>query len=396
MIERAPHSMPRVLPAACLISFGLALATFARIWMPDGGADHLLARFDLHVESNVAVLWSSLLLLMVAGHCLARALEHDLRDAVQRRGWQLIALVAVVLSADELAALHQRIGLAGETIGIGRWAALAPFGLLLIAVIVHALVLLRPRVDLRRFALLATGFGILLTVPLIEHLGDRYDFGPVLGPLRPQGEEVIELIAGLVLLAASLPGLDRSVATDLLDVATCTARHTERVSLLVAVLVLPAAAVAAATWTGDRGLPSNWLAMALSALGVLMTLSTPGPGARVAAACFALATLVMVEAGHLAPVPGVPPPFAINVRLAALAVALAAVLPLAASAARPATFGLILLTLALATQSTSPFAHYVVTPLIALAAMLVAAGALRHRTAGRTFAPLREAFGAAD
>jgi hypothetical protein len=257
-------------------------------------------------------------------------------------------------------------------------------------------VLLRPRVDPRRFALLATGFGILLAVPIIGQLGGRYDFGPVLGPLRPQGEEVIELIAGLVLLAASLPGLDRPVATDLLDVAACTARHTEKVSLLVAVLVLPAAAVAAATWTGDHGLPSNWLAMALSALGVLMTLSTPGPAARVAAACFALVALVMVEAGPLAPVPGVPPAFAINVRLAALAVALAAVLPLATSAARPATFGLILLTLALATQTTGPFAHFVVTPLIALAAALVAAGALHQRTAGPTFTPLREAFGAAD
>lgn len=387
MADRASHRILPVLPTACLISFGLALATFARILVPGDGADRVLAHFDLYSPSNVATLWSSVLLLMIAGHALARALEEDIRGEVQRRGWQLVALVAVVLSADEQSALHQRVQQAGEALGFGGWVALAPLLLLLLAFIIHALVLLRPRIDPRRFALLTTGFAILLSVPILEYLGNRADFGSF-DAFRARSEEVVELVGMLIILAACLPPLPGAVAADVHRVAGLSAARMERVSLLVAVLVLPAAAVAAATWTGERGLPADWLAMALSVLGVLMALSTPGPAARIAAASFALTGLVMVEAGHLDALRAASPSLELNVRLAALAVSLAAVLPLATPSARPATFGLILLTLALATQPIDPLAHYVVTPLIALAAALIAAGALRHRTdrPGETFA----------
>jgi hypothetical protein len=115
----------------------------------------IIRLFDLKLEINLAVWYSSALLLLVAAVAFAIAFSPPPRGAGRKwysRVWILIGLFFLALSADETAQVHERVGYrltraAGESLGTTfglahpayGWVALAlPFAAVFIIVVLLA------------------------------------------------------------------------------------------------------------------------------------------------------------------------------------------------------------------------------------------------------------------
>src|SRR3546814_15579677 len=94
----------------------------------EGGARYLLL-FDLRAEDNVAAWWSGILLLLNAFHAYDGYALWRERAPRMARSWASLSLLLVILSADEIGSIHERIGMIATAVSVSQWLALLPFGL---------------------------------------------------------------------------------------------------------------------------------------------------------------------------------------------------------------------------------------------------------------------------
>lgn len=156
--------------------------------------------YGLHLEMNAAVWWSAVLYLASA------ALFHETAclDRARRRPYVELSLLMLAVVIDEIGSLHERIS------GFGGWPSLAPFGLLMLVLLVDGLRLLwrdsRSRPSAR---LIAVGFALLASVALqeyAEHNLTSEQWSQWWGRFLEEGTE---LVGALVILGGAVHGRHR-------------------------------------------------------------------------------------------------------------------------------------------------------------------------------------------
>ncbi|MGR3463731.1 hypothetical protein [Limimaricola sp.] len=186
--------------SVCLIGATVALYIFE----PPFGR---LNEFNLALENNLAAWWSGMLLALVALHATDGAmLNRELSPSVAR-GWWLIAIVLIFLSADEVGSLHERLGGLGQAYGFGKWAFLLPLGAVLGLVFWTALYLLWQAKGRHRRQVwpVLSGFLLLGSVALQEFVEHEFEWSNVyLKASRVGIEEGTELVGMLVLLRCTM------------------------------------------------------------------------------------------------------------------------------------------------------------------------------------------------
>src|SRR3546814_8034194 len=109
-----------------------------------GGAGYLLL-FDLRSEDNVAAWWSGILLLLNAFHAYDGYALWRERAPRMARSWASLSLLLVILSADEIGSIHERIGMIATAVSVSQWLALLPFGLVGLGLLLYTLAGMRSR-----------------------------------------------------------------------------------------------------------------------------------------------------------------------------------------------------------------------------------------------------------
>jgi len=183
--------------AGALISFGLvvttALVPFDR---------PIFRQFDLGVESNLASLWSGLMLLISALHAYdgwAGNRRHNLSWA---SAWLVIAAALAALSLDEIGSLHERVELIKGWPGRALISGIAAvYGL---AVAYSLFILYRSHVFASSARLISISVALLVTVPVQEYIQGQLTWPGYLDVLRVVVEEGTEILAIVLFFKASL------------------------------------------------------------------------------------------------------------------------------------------------------------------------------------------------
>jgi len=262
-----PNQMLRNLfVLACTICvFLIGLSFLGRFGITLPGPDW---QFNLGNENNIAAWWSGVLLALIALCACDGASRTESKKAGTAGAWAALAAVFLFLSADEVGSLHERISIAGEADGTGRWLYLMILGAVLGTVSLWALWRLwrAGGNERRRSIWLTVGFAMLAAVVLqeaIEH--SRTWDAPLLNALRLTLEEGTELGAMLLLLWVTLGHSSAALsasATTGTSVFTVVSTHTNRL-LLGAALLAPFAVFYSAGHTDGSGQIAKWLAAML-------------------------------------------------------------------------------------------------------------------------------------
>jgi hypothetical protein len=144
MSKLIPHSHHLLLGLTALAVL-LVLASLgglvAKFYFGDPWFHGLVPMFDLDVERNIPSFFSTGLILLCAGMMAALAYREPRSN---RPGWQGLSLIFVVLSADELVSLHERliepVRATLHTSGVLYFAWVVPYG---VAAILIGLLYLR-------------------------------------------------------------------------------------------------------------------------------------------------------------------------------------------------------------------------------------------------------------
>lgn len=222
---------------------------------------HLLLLND---ENNVAVWWSGALLAVAAIHAFdGHAL---LRDSEPRaaRGWAALAIILVILSADEIGSLHER---AFVLLPVSYWAALLPPALVLLALLGYAVVALRSsETQKTRVLPILGGFACFGLVVVQEFLENRVSWTSSTRILRTFAEEGTELLGMLILFRVCLRNT-RGLLTGSRRQDGPTLAIVNWRSKWLPILGIPAivavAYLTAAMPDQQRGHPADWLAAML-------------------------------------------------------------------------------------------------------------------------------------
>jgi hypothetical protein len=278
-VPQRPSFLPFAIIGVSL--FLLAVTPLSYALNGHGPLSILLFWFGLGGETNVGAWWSGVLFLLGAVFALDRTVESS-RTSTERRGWTALAAALALLSFDEIAALHEFLSARGRVY-------LVPVGLLGLGLVSYSLVhLRRARVALHKLLL---AFALLATVPLQELIQRTHEWhNPVIYGLRALLEEGTEIVAALLLVAATSGGLVR------LRMEPQTFASVARFGmplLWLALVALPLAALA----VYPIYLPgaSNWLGTTLFLACALLALRQAAPRREpvllMAAALYLLASL---------------------------------------------------------------------------------------------------------
>lgn len=196
--ETVGFSMHKLwLVAGVAISFGLvvttALVPFDR---------PILRQFDLGIESNLASLWSGLMLLISALHAFDGYAAHRRHDRALAWAWLAFAAVLAALSLDEIGSLHERVELIAD--GLGGKLTLAIAAAFGIAMGYSLFILYRSREFAGNAKLISIAIALLVTVPLQEYIQDREEWPGYLDVLRIVIEEGTEIVAIVLFFLASI------------------------------------------------------------------------------------------------------------------------------------------------------------------------------------------------
>jgi hypothetical protein len=158
-----------------------------------------LAPLDLSHENDVAAWFSGMLLLLAALHALdgfRRLQSTDVKSAI---AWLLIAAMLVVLSADEVGSLHERI----EDLSPGPVLSFVPFAIVLVGASIWVLwQLWRTPSERAMVPGLVLGFIMLFSVGGLEIFERIVQLPWYVRPFRTAFEEGWELAGMLVLIYA--------------------------------------------------------------------------------------------------------------------------------------------------------------------------------------------------
>jgi hypothetical protein len=247
--------------AAVLVVSGiLALITLVSFPLEHRGAlSTLLFELGYAGENNVGAWWSGMLLLLGAVLATDGWLCEE-KPRAQRRGWLALGGVLLILSFDEIASVHEAIGL----------SRIVPFGLVGLAATSYALIeLYRGGLAKKHIAIIIGAFALFGTVGVqeeIQHLlvwTNEWVYGA-----RALLEEGIEIIGMLMLLAVARANTARMLAADRPDAFAAVARF--RTPLLITAFVLAPVMTAATYVLPYPGGPADWLAATLYMLCMLL------------------------------------------------------------------------------------------------------------------------------
>lgn len=192
-----------------LIAIGaaLVLSTLLLRW----GFALFLAPLNLSNE-NVAGAWfSGILLLLASLHAADGFFRVRRTDFKAALAWCVICAMLLVLSADEIGSLHERID---DVMQFGPWLSYLPFLVVLLGCCAWSFVQLWMTPSERsRVPGLILGFAILVSVGGQEYLEKAIKWPWYLGPFRTAFEEGSELVGMIILIYTMLPnspGLFRS------------------------------------------------------------------------------------------------------------------------------------------------------------------------------------------
>jgi hypothetical protein len=246
--------------AVVVISAVLALITLISFPLEHHGAlSALLFEIGYAGENNVGAWWSGMLLLLSAVLALDGYFCEEKAPA-ERRGWLALGGVLLILSFDEIASVHEAIGL----------RHIVPFGLAGLAATSYALIqLYRGGVSMRHLGIIIAAFALFGSVGLqekIQHLlvwTNEWVYGA-----RALLEEGIEIIGMLMLIAVTRSNTSQLLAKDPLDAFAAIDRY--RAPLLAAAFVLVPVMTAATYVLPYPGGPADWLAAAVYLLCALL------------------------------------------------------------------------------------------------------------------------------
>ncbi|MVN87140.1 hypothetical protein GO986_10200 [Deinococcus sp. HMF7620] len=211
------------LTAALLVSLGF-WGIYSVTYLPDYFARDLIVSLTyLNGETNLASLFSTLLLLLVAAVlgviALAKAATHD----AYRRVWTGLALLFVFLGIDEGVSLHELliepVHRLVKVEGVLYYAWVVPYGLLALAVMVACARFLRHLPQAVRRGMLLSGalyisgaLGLELAEGYVHTLMGRHTF---VMEVLITAEEALEMAGSILFLATllrylrlGLPGLE--------------------------------------------------------------------------------------------------------------------------------------------------------------------------------------------
>jgi hypothetical protein len=185
---------------ACSV-FMLVITLFRFELEGDTGLIKFLRTFDLASENNTGSWWSGMLLLLTSiymfdGYVLNR---HQQPRAAQ--GWILLSMILMVLSADEISSIHERMF---NLLDAGIWVPPVLFTVILFFMLVYALICLWS-VDTQRgkAVLILLGFAMFAIVVIQEIIEGLFVWGPWRA-LRAVIEEGSELLGIIILLRTSI------------------------------------------------------------------------------------------------------------------------------------------------------------------------------------------------
>jgi hypothetical protein len=158
----------------------------------------LIPKFDLAVEMNFAIWWSSILLFLIG----FLAYEHFLsEEGDTKKAWLGISIIFIGLSIDEMSSLHERIikfcRMSDE------WLLLAPIALAFFVILSYSLIKLLWKRESRYSAILmSVVFVLFFSLPFQEYLEFTVNWPDWMRGLRIIIEEGTELVGSLIGLIA--------------------------------------------------------------------------------------------------------------------------------------------------------------------------------------------------
>jgi hypothetical protein len=255
--------------------------TLSSDWSAGSWVKYLFVQFHMAAE-NVLVTWYSSMILLSASvvslFCHAADRIHGAPKGVMRVGWLLLSVILLLLSADEIGSIHERIGMLpilnfSGSGALGWSTVLAiPIGVVALFIVVFALT------RVRRFPW-ALGFMILAAVlyvinPLLEKTQiSLLAVSPSKDAWFPHDfslhlEEGAELYGGLCfLIASSLYLLGSMAGTRTLDLPKAWIDRC--LAVLITAMVLTWFLIQLSGFSfikADDGMPENWYPSALCML----------------------------------------------------------------------------------------------------------------------------------
>jgi hypothetical protein len=183
------------LGSAIAMSTLCLLVTLFERSIPTEGWGNRLHAFSLRGERGVGAWASGMLLLLAAVHALDGYFVKDKRSRVEY-AWGAIGLMLALLSIDEVASLHERLD---------SWAALAPFGVVLIAMAAFGCsTLWGVREEQVAGRWIAVALCMFASVAGQEHLENNPQWWDSFGALRAFLEEGTEMAAMVLLLGVCM------------------------------------------------------------------------------------------------------------------------------------------------------------------------------------------------
>ena len=226
-------------------------------------------KLNLTSENTVGTWFSGILLLLVALHAFDGYMSLRKRHSRGAMGWALLSVVLLLLSADEIGSIHERISGSGI---VPRVPVLVAFGIILSPLLGYGLMRLWSEKDQRRSALVvAAAFALLSTVAFQEFIEHRIEWGGLAG-LRGAVEEGTELLAMLILLKVAMSNTQgRFARRPMLTFPTLEAVVLARPYILfVGLMMAPILAYLTANLSDQqRGHPADWLTMTIFMLAAL-------------------------------------------------------------------------------------------------------------------------------
>ena len=166
----------------------------------------LMDFFTLTHENNFGAWWSSTMLFMASLLALEGFLRSRGGSERERTAypWLAVSAIGLVLSIDEGASIHERIG---AWTGLGMWEASAPFGLVLVSMIAFAVYGLWRDPGRRAGSVwLMISMALFGTVAVQEHLEFQTPWWGTHAAFRATLEECTEIIGMLILLKIAMGG----------------------------------------------------------------------------------------------------------------------------------------------------------------------------------------------